>query len=97
MKQLVEQLIKEIKDQYLKYDHKEFEAASYKDKIHNQEILVILNSVSNRLHYLAYQAEERDNYIKQLEAQISRDRESLIKDGEFVKKYVAATNEWINE
>ena len=38
-----------------------------------------------------------NNYIKQLEAQIARDRESLIKEGEFVKKYVAATKEWINE
>lgn len=80
MKQLVEQLIKEIKDQYFKYDNKEFVAVSYKEKIHNQEILVILDFVFRRLQYLSVESEKQDNYIKQLESQISRDRESLIKE-----------------
>lgn len=97
MRNIIEQLIKEIKDQYFKYDNKEFEAVSYKEKIHNQEILVILNFVFSRLQYLSVESEKQENYIKQLEAQISRDRESLIKEGEFVKKYLGDQKEWINE
>lgn len=40
---------------------------------------------------------KQESYIKQLEAQISRDRESLIKEGEFAKKYLGNQKEWINE
>ena len=43
---------------------------------------------------------EKEEYIAKLEAQISRDRESLIKEGEkseVLKKYLGNQQEWINE
>ena len=43
---------------------------------------------------------EKEKYIAKLEAQISRDRESLIKEGEkaeVLKKYLGNQKEWIND
>lgn len=67
--------------------------------------LVSDKHIANPWGLISYQAEfeiakeikRLNDYIIQLEAQISRDRESLIKEGEFAKKYLGDQREWINE
>lgn len=67
--------------------------------------LVSDKHIANPWGIISYQAEfeiakefkRLNDYIEQLEAQVSRDRESLIKEGEFVKRYLGDQREWVNE
>jgi hypothetical protein len=75
----------------------------YKDLGKNSANLAWIEcaSIKNKIIIkLKTEIQEKDEYIAKLEAQISRDRESLIKEGEkseVLKKYLGNQKEWIND
>lgn len=82
------------------YNMYEMFIESIKDEVRRAGYELVSSDEMEEVELLRGELKEKDDYIAKLEAQISRDRESLIKEGErteILKKYLANQREWIND